>query len=129
MDREQVRAMVERQARAWMDADYEAIVADYAPDGILSTPGGTWQGREAIRGAAAAFYESAGAVEVSVQRVLLDGDQGAVEWTWSETARASGRRVTMEDAIVFVLRDGQIAYWREYFDTAPLRAVEGAETA
>ncbi|HWE62444.1 MAG TPA: hypothetical protein VHB98_12095, partial [Chloroflexota bacterium] len=52
---------------------------------------------------------------------LLEGDTGALEWVWSEVDRASGRSVTMEDAIVFTLRDGQIVYWREYFDTAPLQ--------
>ena len=40
------------------------------------------------------------------------------EWTWSETSRADGRRHTVEDAIIFALRDDQIVYWREYFDTA-----------
>ena len=50
-------------------------------------------------------------------RVLLDGDQGAVEWTWSETNRADGRSHTAEDGIIFVLRDDKIVYWREYFDT------------
>jgi ketosteroid isomerase-like protein len=57
-------------------------------------------------------------VQVVVTRVLLDDDQGAAEWTWSETSRADGRRYTIEDAIVFDLRDDQILCWREYFDTA-----------
>jgi len=26
----------------------------------------------------------------------------------------------VDDAIVFVLREGKIVYWREYFDTAAL---------
>jgi len=50
--------------------------------------------------------------------VLLDGDAGAVEWTWSETRREDGQRRNIEDAIVFVLPGGRIVYWREYFDTA-----------
>ena len=115
---EQARALVERQARAWECADVAAITADFAPDGVLISPGGRWQGHDALRTAAAAFFAASTDVQVTVTRVLLDGDQGAVEWTWSETRRADGRRHTVEDAIIFALRDGRITYWREYFDTA-----------
>ncbi len=115
---DEARALVERQARAWERADLSAIVADFAPDGVLISPGGRWQGHDALRAAAMSFFADAMDVQVIVTRVLLDGDAGAVEWTWSETRRADGRRRGVEDAIVFVVRDGQIVYWREYFDTA-----------
>lgn len=115
---DEARALVERQARAWERADLSAIVADYASDGVLKSPGGRWQGHENLRAAAASFFAEAIDVSVTVTRVLLDGDAGAVEWTWSETRRADGRRHSIEDAIVFVLRDDRIVYWREYFDTA-----------
>ena len=115
---EQARALVERQARAWERGDVAAITADFAPDGVLISPGGRWQGHDALRIAAEAFFAVSTDVQITVTRVLLDGDQGAVEWTWSETRRADGRRHTVEDAIIFVLRDDRIIYWREYFDTA-----------
>jgi uncharacterized protein (TIGR02246 family) len=118
MNSEQARALVERQARAWERADLAAIVADFAPDGVLISPGGRWQGYDALRQSAESFFAAATDVQVVVTRVLLDGDQGAAEWTWSETSRADGRRHTVEDAIIFALRDDQIVYWREYFDTA-----------
>lgn len=118
MDREAVRALVERQARAWERADLDAIVADFADDGALISPGGHFQGPAAIRAAAEAFFEQLCDVRVEIMRVLLDGDAGAVEWTWSETRRADGRRATMEDGIVFTLRGDRIVRWREYFDTA-----------
>jgi uncharacterized protein (TIGR02246 family) len=118
MNSEQARALVERQARAWERADLAAIVADFAPDGVLISPGGRWQGYDSLRRGAESFFAAATDVQVVVTRVLLDGDQGAAEWTWSETSRADGRRHTVEDAIIFALRDDQIVYWREYFDTA-----------
>jgi uncharacterized protein (TIGR02246 family) len=115
---EQAQALVERQARAWEQADVAAIVADFAPDGVFIAPGGRWQGHGAIRSAAAAFFAVATDVKIVVTRVLLDGDQGAVEWTWSETRRADGHRHSVDDAIIFTLCDDKIHYWREYFDTA-----------
>ena len=118
MDSAGARALVERQARAWERADLAAILADFSPDGLLISPGGCWQGHHAIHAAAASFFAAATTVRVTVTRVLLDGDQGAAEWTWSETRRSTGQSYTMEDGIIFVLRDDRIVYWREYFDTA-----------
>jgi len=121
MNSAEARALVERQARAWERADLAAIAADFAPDGVLISPGGRWQGHDALRQAAESFFAAASDVQVTVTRVLLDDDQGAAEWTWSETNRTDGRRHTIEDAIIFGLRDDQIISWREYFDTAAFR--------
>jgi uncharacterized protein (TIGR02246 family) len=125
VSREEARALVERQARAWEeDKDLDAIAADFAPDGVLISPGGEWRGPDAIRAAAKGFFAGTSAVEVEVKRVLSDGDASAVEWRWTE--RRSGVSYTAEDAIVFELRDGRIVYWREYFDPAELERPEEA---
>jgi uncharacterized protein (TIGR02246 family) len=124
MNSTEARALVERQARAWVRGDLAAIVADFAPDGMLISPGGSWQGHDALRQAAESFFAAAIDVQVVVTRVLLDGDVGAAEWTWSETSRTDGRRYTIKDAIIFELRDDQIVSWREYFDTAAFRNIE-----
>ena len=120
MNIQQAWALVERQARAWEQADLQAIAADFATDGILMSPGGRWQGETAIRAAAEGFFHVSTDVEVNVTRVLLDGDSGAAEWTWSETRRADGSRHRAEDAIIFLLQNDKIVYWREYFDTAQM---------
>ncbi len=109
--------LVERQARAWENGDSAAALADFAPDGILISPGGRWQGHAALAQAMADFWKSVRSVQVTVTRAFLVGDVGAAEWTWSET-RLDGSVHTAEDAIIFALRGGQIVYWREYFDTA-----------
>jgi uncharacterized protein (TIGR02246 family) len=121
MNRAEARALVERQARAWECGDLAAIVADFASDGVLISPGGCWQGHDALRRAAESFFAKAFDVQVVVTRVLLDRDEGAAEWIWSETSRTDGRRSTVKDAIIFNLRDNQIVSWREYFDTAAFR--------
>ena len=118
MNIEQAHALIERQARAWEQADADTAVADFAPHGVLISPSGRWRGHVAIRAAMAAFFETVDQVKVTVTRVLLDGDQGAVEWTWSEIRCADGSRHTAEDAIIFELCEDKIVYWREYFDTA-----------
>ena len=121
MNNGEARALVERQARAWKRADPAAIIADFAPDGVLISPRGRWRGHDALRRAAESVFAAVSDVQVVVTRVLLEADQGAAEWTWSETNRADGSRHTVEDAIIFELRDDKLVSWREYLDTAALK--------
>ena len=116
MNRQEAEALIKRQARAWEHADSDAVVADFAPDGILISPSGRWQGHDSLRNGIESFFAEARDIQVAVTRVLIDGDQGAVEWTWSETRLSTGRRHSADDAIIFTVRDGKITYWREYID-------------
>jgi len=117
-----VRLLVERQARAWEQEDYPAITADFAPDGLFISPGGRWQGPQEIKRAARLFFSVSHHVKIRITRVLWDGEHhGAAEWTWQETRREDDKILRAEDAIIFVLNsEGKITYWREYFDTADM---------
>lgn len=114
MTHDQMQALVLRQAHAWSSGDLDAIVGDFAPDALFISPGGRWQGEAAIRAAAAAFFAEVSEVSIEVTRVLVDGEMGAVEWRWSETGRADGRRRSADDCIIVGLVEGKIIYWREY---------------
>ena len=118
MKRHEVKLLIARQADAWQRADINAIVADFAKDGLFVSPGGRWQGPKAIAEAACQVFAVCSKVEIEIKRLLLDGNQGAVEWIWHETRRDNDQTYTMEDAIIFELQEGKITYWREYF--APL---------
>lgn len=113
-----VRELAERMAAAWMAGDVAAIVDLFAPGGVFVTPGGRAEGHAAIAALAGAFFAGAPRVAISIQRALADGDLGAIEWIWTESDLATGRRRVIEDAIVFERRDGKLVYWREYFDPA-----------
>jgi ketosteroid isomerase-like protein len=56
---------------------------------------------------------------IEIKDVIACGNKGVVEWAFTETRKSDGWTHTMDDAIVFRLRDdGAILYWREYFDPA-----------
>jgi uncharacterized protein (TIGR02246 family) len=118
MNHADVQHLVERMAMAWMQRDVTTIVALFSDDGQFITPGGAVRGQAAIAAATTKFFARPVAVTVTITRVLVDGAQGAVEWIWRETNSTTGAHRTMEDAIVFELRDDKLAYWREYFDPA-----------
>jgi uncharacterized protein (TIGR02246 family) len=119
--KDEVRTFLAERARAWREGDLEAIMAGYAPDVVLIAPGIRLEGTAELRRNNERYLAEYTDIGVELTRVVVDGDEGALEWTWSETRRADGRRRSVDDAIVFVLRDGKIAYWREYFDTAALQ--------
>jgi uncharacterized protein (TIGR02246 family) len=118
--RDEIWAFLLARAAAWHSGDLEAILAGYAPEVVFIAPGIRLEGLAALRENNRRYLAANTDIVVTLTRLILDGEQGALEWTWSETRRADGRRRTVEDAIIFILRAGQIVYWREYFDTAAL---------
>ena len=118
MNIEQAEALIKRQAQAWERADIDACVADFAEDALYLSPGGRWQGPAAIRAVVEAFFAGAGEVKVTISRVLVHGNYGAVEWTWQEKRHSDQQVHRVDDGIIFEVRDDKIVYWHEYFDTA-----------
>ena len=118
MNREAVEQLVAQMADAWMQHDVAASLLLFTDDGQFISPGGAVQGHAALAATATSYFAEISAVQVTITRVLVDGAQAAVEWTWQETARVTGEQRTMNDAIIFEIQAGKIAYWREYFDPA-----------
>lgn len=113
------RAMLERQAQAWITGDFGPAAADWHPEGALTAPGA----RVPLAGLAeaiAAFHRDFRDLEVTITGAFATaaGDRIALEWLWTVTRRADGARSTTADAILVDLVDGRILSWREYFDTA-----------
>lgn len=120
MTQDDAYQLVLRQAKAWENEDYVAGIADFAEDGVFISPGGRWQGHKAIQEAMQGFFKVSSDVKVEITRVFIHGNQGAAEWTWHETRRDDGKRLSAQDAIIFELEGDKIVYWREYFDTAEM---------
>ena len=114
----EIRAAIARQAQAWQSGQPEQIVADFAEDCTFIVPGKRVQGREAVQAMAADYFANFTQVEIAVQRIVVEGNTAAVEWSWREVNRQTGETSYAEDAIVLAVREGGgIQYWREYIDT------------
>jgi limonene-1,2-epoxide hydrolase len=118
MTRDELHAFLLQRAGYWAHQDLDAIMADYAPDIVYMTPFGRIESLAQLRANNERYLQEYADIRVDLTRLIVDGDQGALEWTWSETRVADGIRRSVDDAIVFVIRDRKIVYWREYFDTA-----------
>lgn len=116
MNKQQVREMVIRQASAWENEDTRTIVADFADDAIFIAAGRKFMGKKNIENAAQDYFRQFTDTKVTIKRIIIDGDRGAVEWDWQDKSRNTGNLGYAEDAIIFELQNNKIIYWREYIE-------------
>lgn len=116
LTREQIKAMVIRQAQGWENQDAAAIAEDFAEDALFVAAGFEFQGKQKIEQAARDYFKQAHQTTVEIKNIIIDGNKGAVEWDWRDRNRKTGKRGFAEDAIVFELANGKIVYWREYIE-------------
>ncbi len=102
-----------REAIEIGDADWAA--AAYAPDAVYYEPANPpHEGREDIRAYLNDLLKGHRSLQVTVERMGVDGDSAIVEWTWS--FRTSDNRRVTGQAGATVIRVGPdgIAYHRDY---------------
>jgi uncharacterized protein (TIGR02246 family) len=116
MNRENMIALVKRQAKAWQSRDPLAVSEDFAPDAVLISPSGRLLGSAAVHAAAEYAFATLTHIDIIIKQIVIDGDQGAVEWTWSETDAKTRQQKITDDAIIFTVQNNKIIYWREYID-------------
>lgn len=112
-----IEALVKKQALAWEQGNASSIVEDFAPSATFIAAGHLFQGVDAIAQAAEDYFRQFTDTKVTIKRIIIGGNQGAVEWDWSDRHRQTGKQSAAEDAIIFELQDnGKISYWREYIE-------------
>jgi uncharacterized protein (TIGR02246 family) len=116
MTPEDIRSIIDRAAKAWMNGDAELFASLFLPDGEFIVPGNRWVGREQIRQVLADFASNVAEVKIEIQRIIIDGNLAVVEWHWQEQSKETGKIERAEDAIVVDFKDGSIERWREYID-------------
>lgn len=113
--REQIEAIVVRQARAWENQDAKAIANDFAEDALFVAAGFEFEGKQKIEQAAKDYFRGVERTTVTIKNIIIEENKGAVEWDWRDLTKA-GKEGFAEDAIVFELAEGKIIYWREYIE-------------
>ena len=114
-----IKQMVERQIHAWESADSDKLIADFAEDSWFIVPGSTFRGKQQIKEVAKKYFSEFTDTKVTVKRIIVNGNEGTVEWSWRDKNKTTGEESQAEDAIVFELEEGKIKYWREYIDKQP----------
>lgn len=116
MNREEIVAMVRRQASAWENSDVATIAADFAEDALFIAARKEFKGKEAIQKAAEDYFTLFDDTKIEIIRIIVEGNSGAVQWDWSDRSRQQDVVSYAEDAIIFELKNNKIVYWREYIE-------------
>lgn len=112
-----LRTIILQAKNAWVKSDAAAFANLFTEDGELIVPGQRWQGRAAIQTESASFLKNF-TVVIKIRTILIDRDQAAVEWDWSETPKAKQQETGQaQDAILINFESRRIRRWREYIDT------------
>ncbi len=115
IDRSTVERLVRQHARAWETGDTALAGALVHERALLAYPRrrvdrATWL-RELAQ-----FSRTHLDTRIHVHEIVVDGVDFAVEWQFATTARDTGIRTAVSDAIIGRVEDGRIILWKEYLD-------------
>jgi ketosteroid isomerase-like protein len=112
----QVRALVNRQVKAWEKHDFAIAADDWLPNGELFFPGGHVVKKD-VQSAIFGYFKNFTDLKVTINEMFLsnDGTRLAIQWDWTVTRKRDRKRTTTHDAILVQLVGGKIASWNEYF--------------
>lgn len=115
VDRALVRDLVERQARSWETGDEAMFMATLHTDIVFAYPGKRLDSAGSLK----IFREwkrDFRDTKMHVRRVVIDGGQFAIEYTFATTNIASGKRTASGTVAIGEVRDGKLWVWKEYLD-------------
>jgi steroid delta-isomerase-like uncharacterized protein len=112
------------QQQEWDRRDSEALTRRHAEDGTIISPiFRTVQGRAEILASYQALFATFADWRYVCQRLLVDGERVAQEFTVSATHSGTfmgfpptGRKFDIRGVLLFEMKDGLIAHERRYYD-------------
>ena len=107
--------IVYKHARAWETGDYLLFDSIMHEDVVFAYPGRRMNKDEALKDFID-YNKSFSNTKVYINKIIVDGDNLAVEWQFASTKIKTGDRTTVSDAIIGKIKDGKIIVWKEYLD-------------
>jgi ketosteroid isomerase-like protein len=115
------RALFDRRVAAWLRGDLDAYLACWHDDMEIVLPGRDEPlvGLDRYRALVERSLAWARPVAFDVHHLAVDGDVVLAEWTMRAERRDDGVLVQWSGASACGVRDGRIAWWREYHRAPP----------
>ena len=112
---------IDQFMHAWNRRDLNEIMAFFSDDAeYCNIPmGPAHVGKTAIKTFIQGFLDSMEGIEFIVHNQLCDETKGLVMNERVDRINMAGKTIDLPVMGVFLLRDGLITQWRDYFDMAP----------
>jgi uncharacterized protein (TIGR02246 family) len=119
-----IRSIIHQARDAWVQGDADAFTQLFTADGEFIVPGNRYTGLAAIRQAVSDFTSLSLEISIEIKRILIDGEQAAVEWDWEDADPKTGQRNRADDVVMVDFVAGKISRWREYIDSQSDAAIQ-----
>ena len=109
------KELVYKHAKAWETGDYELLNEILHEDIIFAYPGRRLNKQE-ILADLIDYKKSFKNTNIYINKIIINGNDLAVEWQFASTNIKTGNRTAVSDAIIGKIKDGKIIVWKEYLD-------------
>ena len=110
-----IENIVNQHAKAWETGDYKLLDLILHKDLVFAYPGRRLNKSETLKDFIeynASFKDT----KIYINKIIVYGDDLAVEWQFASTNIKTGNRTAVSDAIIGKVKDGKIIVWKEYLD-------------
>ena len=121
-----IESLVSRSLMSWETGDENEFASTAHPDLVFAFPGE----RTDVQGGLNVFrywQENYEDIKVYIHRVLVDGNNFAVEYQFASTRKSTGKRTAMGTAAIGSVNGGKIILLKEYTDGRGSRMQENGE--
>ncbi|MBI2654413.1 nuclear transport factor 2 family protein [Candidatus Woesearchaeota archaeon] len=115
-DKERIaKELVYKHAKAWETGNYELLNSVLHDDVVFAYPGRRLNKQETLADLID-YNKSFRDTKIYINKIIIEGDNLAVEWQFASTNIKTGNRTAVSDAIVGKIKDGKFVVWKEYLD-------------
>ncbi len=135
MDRDAFGSMIKGAYAARARGDLDGLMAIFHENGVFSINGaGTGvdilakpaRGRQAVASVIGELMQTWRFDNWRERSLVVDGDRAVLHWSADVTCIPTGQSAHLDVVDVFTLKDGKVAEFRQFADTAHVLAMAGA---
>src|SRR3989338_2279229 len=115
IDSDAIEIMVKEHALAWETGDKELLGKLLHDEVVFAYPGRRLNKAQTIEDLEY-FSSNFNDTKVYINKIIVNGNDVAVEWQFATTEIKTGKRQVVSDAIVGSVKDGKFVVWKEYLD-------------
>ena len=107
--------LVYKHARAWETGNYALLDSVLHENVVFAYPGRRLN-KQGTLADLIDYNKSFKDTKVYINKIIVSGDDLAVEWQFVSTNIKTGNRTAVSDAIIGKVKDSKIILWKEYLD-------------
>ena len=110
-----IEELVHKHAKAWETGDYQIFESILHDDLVFAYPGRRINKNETLKDFLD-YHKSFNNTKIYINKIIVNGNDLAVEWQFASTSIKTGNRTAVSDAVIGRINDGKIIVWKEYLD-------------